>query len=467
MFSRRDLLRALGAAAVAHRLPSGLWAEELPYRPLGRTGRAVVPLALGGQATLQYPTNYFDPPDIIVRAVELGLNYLDTANAYGPSQAQYGMAFDHIHLKPNDPDYNAALRERLYIASKTGNRYSRIRSQPNAATAISDLKTTMTQMFGDGRGYVPEGAYLDCFQLHNLGSITQVDQIYAGLERRDDPQVDPLGALAGLLDFRDGANLTGLNPEKKRWIKRIGITGHPADVLMNCMQRDQSNILETLLLPINVNDRRYFSNHLNAVPVARARGMAVIAIKLFGQGAMYNRPTNPTVIQTVGVPGGVAPADLIRYTLSLPGVDAAAVGIGHINRNDLSDDQLVANIQGAVAPSASPAELLAIESQVAQIHGTSTNGGFQPAYKGLQQPTGVQATRDADRVIIRWNTALAGDQPIHAYQVYAGANLVATVPFTPQTTLDPLSLTVPASAIPGDPIRVVATVNSPFPPRRR
>jgi len=201
--------------------------------------------------------------------------------------------------------------------------------------------------------------------------------------------------------------------------------------------------------------------------VARARGMAVIAIKLFGQGAMYNRPTNPTVIQTVGVPGGVAPADLIRYTLSLPGVDAAAVGIGHINRNDLSDDQLVANIQGAVAPSASPAELLAIESQVAQIHGTSTNGGFQPAYKGLQQPTGVQATRDADRVIIRWNTALAGDQPIHAYQVYAGANLVATVPFTPQTTLDPLSLTVPASAIPGDPIRVAATVNSPFPPRRR
>ena len=148
MFSRREVLRALGTVP-AFLARQGIGATDLPYRRLGKTGRWVVPYGLGGQASLELASGSMDRPDIIVRAVELGINYLDTANAYGPSQGHYGEAFRRLRLNPDAPDYNAALRERLYIASKTGQRYSLNRAQPNAATAITDLRNTLTQMFGD------------------------------------------------------------------------------------------------------------------------------------------------------------------------------------------------------------------------------------------------------------------------------------------------------------------------------
>ncbi|MCP5115260.1 MAG: aldo/keto reductase [bacterium] len=110
MFSRRDLIHALGLTPFTRN--SALGSEfELRFRLLGRTGHSVVPLALGGQGSLQWTPPGIDAPDIVVRAVELGVNYLDTANAYGPSQANYGTAFRRLHLTPDDPEYNAALRE--------------------------------------------------------------------------------------------------------------------------------------------------------------------------------------------------------------------------------------------------------------------------------------------------------------------------------------------------------------------
>ena len=60
------------------------------------------------------------------------MNYLDSANVYGPSQMNYGEAFRRINLVPGKPGYNAALREHLYIASKTNKRFAR---DPSASPA--------------------------------------------------------------------------------------------------------------------------------------------------------------------------------------------------------------------------------------------------------------------------------------------------------------------------------------------
>jgi hypothetical protein len=66
-----------------------------------------------------------------------------------------------------------------------------------ARTAIEDLNRTMTQMFGDGKGFVPAGAYLDCMQIHNLTDMRAVDQIYEGLaERGSSTKPERFGALA-------------------------------------------------------------------------------------------------------------------------------------------------------------------------------------------------------------------------------------------------------------------------------
>ena len=74
--------------------------NNLKTRMLGRTGRMVTTLGLGGQGSIQWPGAGIDPVAIIEKAVRLGINYLDTSNIYGPSQKHYGEAFRRHGLVP-------------------------------------------------------------------------------------------------------------------------------------------------------------------------------------------------------------------------------------------------------------------------------------------------------------------------------------------------------------------------------
>ncbi len=459
--NRRQLFQILGSAALAGRAKATGADAPLTRRTLGRTGRWVAPFGLGGQASLQYPPPGMDVPDIVVRAIELGVNYLDSANAYGPSQSIYGEAFWRLAVTPGHPDHKPALRESLYIATKTGQRYAYDRSRPTAATAITELLRSLTVVFGDGKGWIPDGAYLDAIQIHNLTTMQQVDQIYEGLVDRGGKMPDRIGALAGLLDYRDGTNFTGLNPERKKYVRHIGISGHQSSpVLMNAIQRDQLNILDTVLVALNANDRNYSSHQYNVIPLARAKGMGIIAMKVFSAGGVYTgmqrQPNNPNeLILTVGVPGGVPSEDLIRYPLGVPGVAVVIAGIGKIDRDRPERDQLVSNLAASQLDSTSDAEMRRIERAVAAQHGTNTNY-FQERQRGIVQPSAPRIQRDGDRVVIQWNTALAASEPIKAYNIYAGEWLLYSLPFRPQLTTAPLSLTLPASEVGEAPIRVEA-----------
>ncbi len=472
MLSRRNLLGILGALPAADLLnPGRLYAQasaSFPQRLLGRTGRTVVPLALGGQASLQWTKPGIDAPDIIVRAVQLGLNYLDTANAYGPSQANYGEAFRRLHLTPTDPNYDAALRRKLYLATKTVRRYG---LNPEAAgpTAIDDLKRSLTTIFGDGKGNIPEGAYVDAIQIHNLTSLAQVDQIYEGFAERGSRRPERIGALAALLDYRDGTNYTGLNPERRHWVRHIGVTGHlSSPVLMSAIRRDSADVIDTVLTALNANDRLCSSHQNNVLPLAISRGLGVIAMKVFADGAFYgkqprfSRTPDDVILSVGGKPDTIAPSDLVRYPLSLPGVSCAIIGTGYINREKPETDQMAANLAAALKDMPSPIERRRIEKDAEARHGAATNY-FQEKSAGLVQPANVRSRRDGDRVIVEWDTALAGPEPIRAYNILAGDRLVASLPFRPQLTEAPLSAIIEASAVGGGTIRVEA---SEAPPRR-
>jgi uncharacterized protein len=93
---RRELLKsALGAAAgvgaaraVDFAGRPGLYAAEsgpapMPVRRLGRTGYRVPLFSLGGQSTIEQPGRRDEAVRIIHRALDLGVNYIDTAAAYG------------------------------------------------------------------------------------------------------------------------------------------------------------------------------------------------------------------------------------------------------------------------------------------------------------------------------------------------------------------------------------------------
>jgi aryl-alcohol dehydrogenase-like predicted oxidoreductase len=454
MFSRRDVIRAFGGLPLGARLKAEPGALDLHYRLLGRTGRWVVPYALGGQASLQWTGPGIDAPDIIVRAVELGMNYLDSANAYGPSQANYGQAFARLHLWPDDPEYNPALRQRLYVATKTGQRWG--------VEAVRELRTSLTTMFGDGKGYIPEVAYLDAIQIHNLTAMTEIDSIYTGVAERGGKMPARVGALAALLDYRDGTDYSGLNPERKKWIRHIGITGHQSSpVLMEGIRRDQSDIIDTLLVALNPNDRRNASHQFNVLPLARARGLGVIAMKLFADGVFYGKQARFSnnandVYLGVGKEGAVPPADFVRYPLSLAGVSCAIVGIGRIDRENPGNDQLVSNLVAALTMDPADAnERRRIEDDVAAVHGTSTNY-FNERRTAVTPPQNVKVQQDGDRVAVQWETALAAGDPIVSYEIYSGETLLRSIPYRPQLSTAPLTAWIPASEATSPSIRVVA-----------
>jgi aryl-alcohol dehydrogenase-like predicted oxidoreductase len=458
MISRREVLSVLGALPVADALtPGHLFAQAaatFPKRLLGRTGRTVLPLALGGQASLQWTKPGIDPADIIVRAVQLGLNYLDSANAYGPSQMNYGEAFRRLHLTPTDSNYDSALRGRLFVATKTTRRFAKDTAGAGLM-AIDELKRSLTQMFGDGKGFIPEGAYLDSIQIHNLTAIEQVNQVYEGFAERRSKPPERIGALAALVDYRDGTNYTGLNPERKHYIRHIGITGHlSSPVLMHAIRRDSENVIDTLLVALNANDRLCSSHQNNVLPLAVARGIGVIAMKIFADGAFYGKQPRfsrapEDVNLAVGKPEATAYSDLVRYPLSLAGVGCAIIGTGMINREKPESDQMVANLTAALKDMPADNERIRIEKDAEARHGAATNY-FQEKTNVVVQPTGVATRRDGDRVIVEWNTALAGREPLKTYEVRAGAKTLLTLPFRPQLYETPYSVSIPAEKIAGE-----------------
>lgn len=465
-YTRRDALRWAGTAAMAttflpmtgrHRLWSHPAGTKLQMRTLGRTGREVATFGLAGGNKVMWETPDNEAERIVVKAVRAGINYLETANNYQLSQLNYGKAFRTLNLIPGQPGYDSNLRARLFVATKTALRQSIIRdgSQPmgrssgGGTTCIDDLKRALTQMFGDGKGYIPEGAYLDLMQVHTLTHDEQVDAIYEGLDNPEDKSLPRVGALAGLLDFRDGTNLTGLNPEHKKWIRHIGITGHenPA-VHMYAIRRDTKNILDTLLVAVNPNDVRYFCHQTNSIPVAAAKNMGLIGMKVFADGVMYglepryaHQPGQS--VPTVGQKGKVDYQDFLHYTLSPKGMSTLVTGIGLIDPNDdPENDQIVANLAACQnAEPLSDQRKRDLEQQVAALHGTQTNF-FQRPSSGFQPPRKVEVNRmgEGQGVEIAWHTAYAAGDPIVRYEVYRRHERIATVPFEPQVNEKPFTV---------------------------
>ena len=142
------------------------------------------------------------------------------------------------------------------------------------------------------------------------------------------------------------------------------------------------------------------------------------------------------------------------------GVSLAIIGTGRINRDKPEADQLVANLSAAVKDAASEIERKRIEEDAKARHDAAANY-FQERTNTLVQPTGVAVRKDGDRVIVEWNTALAGAEPLRAYEIFSGKKLLASIPFRPQLTEAPLSISIAAGDVGPDPVTVVATESAP------
>ena len=233
------------------------------------------------------------------------------------------------------PGYNQKLRDSIFLTSKTAQRWGKgeipnpnvhsLTSGPAGSHAADDVRRTLSQVFGDGAGGYPKGAYLNLVLCHSISTLEEVDVLYTGLDKTD-AKAEHIGALAVLRDLRDGSNLTGLNPKKEKLIRHTGFSGRSSPaVMMEMLQRDAGNIVDGMLVAINSNDRLNFNMQYNNIPVAASRNVGVIGMKAFADGSMYGkRPmfsSNPShVIRTVGS-RALASERLIQYSLTTPGLE--------------------------------------------------------------------------------------------------------------------------------------------------
>jgi len=454
--SRREFVKLSAAAAAGLSILPGFrfGLDQLPApmkRSFGKIPFEVTTLGMGGQASLQWTPADVDPVPIILKAFKIGVNYFDTSNLYAKSQLHFGKAFRKLNLIPGEAGYDKKLRESIFLTTKTHQRWGKpgfpelgkVNNWSNgdpAGGAVKDLKRSLSQMFGDGDGNYPEGSYVDMVLTHNLNFVEEVDVMYKGLESPLNKD-ENFGLLVTLRDFRDGTNHTGLNPKNEKLIRHIGLSGHiSSPAMMDMIRRDKYEILDAMLVAINANDKLYLNHQHNVIPVAQAKNMGIIAMKVFADGAMYGKYNDWTrdsdgVVRSVGT-RELPSKPLIEYALTTPGIHTAIIGIGQISEDPLKC-QLVQNFY---ASQITPDGLSKDKRDKIELSGKIAKEGktnyFQLPARGLTPPQDIKINGGTE-MEISWNSALAANDPLSHYEVFNGKELVATILHTPQTNTDP------------------------------
>jgi aryl-alcohol dehydrogenase-like predicted oxidoreductase len=141
------------------------------YVTLGRSGLRVSPLCLGAMTfgeDLGWGSSVEESQQIIDRYLELGGNFIDTANFYTKSHSEKIIG-DHVGR-------DAARRDRLVIATKfSGNLYP---GDPNGGgsgrkSIISACENSLRRLQTD---------YIDLYWLHNWDVHTPIDETMAALD---------------------------------------------------------------------------------------------------------------------------------------------------------------------------------------------------------------------------------------------------------------------------------------------
>jgi aryl-alcohol dehydrogenase-like predicted oxidoreductase len=202
----------------------------IPRRILGNTGVEVTCLGLGGEGVLRSFGREKAARDLIARALELGINYFESARAYSGSEEYYGLAL-------------GARRREIFLASKSHDR--------TAAGARRHLETTLANMRTD---------WLDLWQVHDLRSAEDLADIFG-----------PGGAIEAF----DRAKREGR-------VRFVGVTGHQDPAIL--LKAFELYDFDTVLMPVNPAEAAWRSFPERVLPEARRRGMGVIGMKVLCRG---------------------------------------------------------------------------------------------------------------------------------------------------------------------------------------
>ena len=297
---RREFLKAGGAVTAALLAPSALadtpktlpslpsnpvTPSAMPTRNLGKTGYRVGIFSLGGQASLERGNNFDVGVPIIERALDLGVNYLDTSSIYGGPERWSEQYVGKVM---------ARRRDQAFLATKTKER-TRDGSMRMIEKSLQLLQTD----------------HVDLWQLHDIGTMFDVNEVFA-----------KGGAMESLLEM-----------QQQKVVRFLGVTGHyRPDALMECIRRHH---FDTVLMAMNAADPHHYSFNEQLLPLAVEKQMGIIGMKIPGRSRLLSSWTPPSIeaqkhswegmtIQTTS-PGTLTMREAMYYTLSRP-VSTVIVG---------------------------------------------------------------------------------------------------------------------------------------------
>ena len=286
--SRRDFLKkssVLGVAVVAGKVTTGATSalpplptnpateKAMPMRNLGRTGYRVGVFSLGGQAAIEQPNNEAIAVPIIERALDLGVNYIDTAAMYGGSE-RWSQRYVGQVMKRR--------RNQAYLASKTHDR--------TRDGSLKLLEESLKLLNTD---------HLDAWQLHHIDSQDDVDRIFA----------------------KGGAIEAFQQAKEQKMVRFLGVTGHTdPDLLIQCLERFP---FDQILMAINAADKHHLSFSEKLLPLAVEKQLGIIGMKIPARGRILaNWKPDPQkhggFEGSAPGPGTLAMKDAMYYVLSQP-----------------------------------------------------------------------------------------------------------------------------------------------------
>ncbi len=201
----------------------------LPHRTLGKTGAKVSILAFGcGSRFLMYQDED-EAVSVLNHAIDLGIDYLDTAYAYGDGKSETRVG-----------KVMSTRRKEVWLATKIPDR--------TRDAFLSRLEGSLKRLQTD---------HVDLVHIHSVGHADDLAKIEA-----------PGGALKGLLEAKE-----------QKMTRFIGMTSHTdGPVLAQAIERHP---LDCVQMALNPSGNSQFEK--TALVAANKKHLGIIAMKVYGQ----------------------------------------------------------------------------------------------------------------------------------------------------------------------------------------
>jgi hypothetical protein len=211
---------------------------SIPKRPLGKTGHQVTIYSLGGRYALQRHDRHEEAVEIINRALDLGINYIDTSARYGNGASELNVG-----------TVMQKRRDEVFLASKSHD-YTYDGTMALFEQSLNRLQTD----------------YLDLYQHHFVGRHGQLEQ----------------------LQQKGSAREAFERLRHEGLIRYIGVTGHSSRVLADALE---DYPYDCALITLNPTRKRMEdAGDLDRFfRLAQEKEVGVIAMKVAGDGELVKQ----------------------------------------------------------------------------------------------------------------------------------------------------------------------------------